>query len=392
MRFIILLWLMGIVSVISAAETRDTSPLTLDDWQVIDVIETNFIARPNRSGAYLAPNGEIFAHLELNSTLCIYHTTTLEQQRCFDLREDFLLRVDFNSIVWSPDSRYITAHNNFFQLLLQPDIHIFDVETGDVTIIDPDEPFTMDDEDWGRLDVVPRWLADGRLAFLRYDTRERSAGSMSAPDLMVYDLNAQTVASIGRLIIGEGNPYAIYKFDISADGQTLIHNFYSGGSNVRNGVWLSEINPVNGLRPPRQIVHNNLIQMLEFSPDDSQIMVNSEDRGAFVLYPEPSPDQTSTFTTADLQLLHPEYHIMGAGWSPDGSLLAYIVRDTANGEADGLYITDQIGVAGRQVLAGDFRPALPFTDQSLIWSANNRLLIAHSADHTVMIVQLGNSE
>jgi Tol biopolymer transport system component len=379
-------WMVGLAS---AQETANRTPLTIDIIKVIDVIETDLVMGPASSAGYLAPNGEIFAHIAGGSTLCIYDVMTLEQQRCFDLREDFNLLIDMDNVVWSWDSRYIAGHNDFFRMFRQPDIHIFDVITGDVTVINPDEEFTITDDDWGMIDVVPRWMQDGRLAFLRYTNETLDDSSLVAPSLMTYDVETETLETSGIVSIGEGAPYAIYHMDISHDNQTIVHNFETSRNDEMRGLWTLNIDGTN----PDHIWYATgrySPHMIKLSPDGKQILVYLNAGNLITTAePEQSPALVIDITTGENRLIDPDHWVVGAGWSPDGSLLAYVVRDTLDGETSGLYITDEVGKAGKQILEGEFLVPMPYDMQALMWSDNNRLLITDRETFKGVIVQLG---
>lgn len=91
-----------------------------------------------------------------------------------------------------------------------------------------------------------------------------------------------------------------------------------------------------------------------------------------------------------MRLIDPDNLVTGAAWSPDGSLLAYIVRNTLINEANGLYVTDEIGKTGQRVLEGDFYLPVNFQPQPLVWSANNHIILGQVESNTGLIVQLGN--
>jgi hypothetical protein len=82
--------------------------------------------------------------------------------------------------------------------------------------------------------------------------------------------------------------------------------------------------------------------------------------------------------------------IVGAGWSPTGSALAYLVRDEANPEAAGLYITRQPGEPGRLILAGDFYGTTCCQRMPIGWAQNDVIMIGRGAEPGVLLVQVGS--
>lgn len=80
---------------------------------------------------------------------------------------------------------------------------------------------------------------------------------------------------------------------------------------------------------------------------------------------------------------------MGAGWSPEGSAVAYVVRSVRDPAQSGLYITDTPGKPGRLIMQGDFYGTTCCQRMPIAWAANDVLMLGRGSAPGVLLVQLG---
>ncbi len=133
---------------------------------VAGTTDIDLLAGPARTAAYLAPDGAHFAYLK-GSTLCLYAGD--QQQQCVDVSQ--LGSIDSETPRWSPDSRYLAFNENFFQYFRDPDIWVWDTANNVLRDITDDgqTKLALSDPNWRNIDVLPHWLPDGHILFLRYN-------------------------------------------------------------------------------------------------------------------------------------------------------------------------------------------------------------------------------
>lgn len=381
----LLLMIVMIVTGISAQtdEQPTAPPLTLDGLEVLAITETELLAGPRNNTFYLAPNGEKFAYIASNE-LCFY-TIAVEVERCIDLREAGLPRVDLVRVAWSHDSRYLALHGDLFIAFHQPDINVIDSTTGEITVLDPDPPIEFGSDDWGRLDVSPQWLPDGRLAFLRLTRLENEDRETFPPHIMVYDPEDETIESLGVIEVGLGQSLGIFEMFISGDGQTIVHNMNMHlNDSPTNGIWHISIEDWKA--------RQSAFYPAPFVP--SIVGVSPDGKYALLMLNNPSlTTMQSAMYAVDLATgeeitIDEDRVVVTGGWSPDGSLFAYLVNDVLH-EKNGLYVTDSIGTPGERILEGDFRPLVFYIYHAIQWGANNTLVL-NNVDHQAILIQLGN--
>jgi hypothetical protein len=104
--------------------------------------------------------------------------------------------------------------------------------------------------------------------------------------------------------------------------------------------------------------------------------------------PSSSPFTILSIDGGQPQAIDVGRYVLSAGWSPDGSALAYIVYSGPDADDNGLYITNEPGTPGELILAGDFHAPTSPGLQPLMWSADDTLLISQRETFTALIVEL----
>jgi Tol biopolymer transport system component len=373
--------LIAIGTTLATATPSTSPPLQITGASILS--EIDLLAGPAATSAYLAPDGEHFAYVT-RQNICIY-TVEGEEQRCIDI-EDRLRRLDNETIQWSPDSRYLALTEEFFMTFTDADIWVMDTTTGDLTNLTDDEVdrIGLTSEDWPSVDVVPRWFADGsRLAFLRY-AQER--GAVQPPELMAIAPDGSGLENL--MTVETAERFATYGFDLSPDDTLISYNRYDQETDSRSGVWLSDIDG-SGARQLVSTEPNLTPFTVEFSPDGRYLLTVAGYQGVNApVKAEDSPLRVVNVDTGASQLLDDEQFVRSAGWSPDGSTLAYLVHDILEPDNSGLYIADEPGEPGQLVLQGDYASATPVLRQPLMWAANSTILLSKSPSPGIVIVQL----
>ena len=122
----------------------------------------------------LSPDGSLIATTTNGGReLCIYTVPDADVVSCADLTGP-LIRIDPATIAWSPESDRIVFAERIAQFLVDGDLWMFDIASGELTNltddgIDASIPFASDEEhDPYLLDFAPAWSPDGSLiAFSR---------------------------------------------------------------------------------------------------------------------------------------------------------------------------------------------------------------------------------
>ncbi len=365
--------------------TPTPAPLQADQLTVVSVEEIDLVAGPGGTSAYLAPDGERFAHLNWDE-ICIY-TVMGEQQQCTNIGEQ-LRPLGTETVRWSPDSRYLVMTEEFFGRLDEPDLWILDADTGELTNITDDgvEGTIFDSEVESGYDVVPRWSSDGsRLLFMRYTGY---GTDIDAPIFFTIAPDGSSLERIGEMPTTGGFP--VSALDWSPDGTTIAFNFWSRDNEADNGVWIGDIGG-SDFHQLTQIESDFSPTELEFSADGNYLLAHFpwETVYSATFDPEFSVVQAISVDSGEIQLLNEELHVMGAGWSPDGSALAYIMNQQyLLPDESGLYISSGPGEPGRLVLQGFFSAPTSLIRQTLTWADNNTILLSRSPEPGIVIVRL----
>jgi WD40 repeat protein len=367
--------------------------------RVLSVRETDLIAGPMNTAAVLSPDGTRFAHVT-RERLCIYSIDVIAQLCANLLAHDELRNLDAESISWSPDGRWLTFTSAGFITFRDADIWVMDTNTGALTNLTDDGTNTglFQPETDGYMDASPRWLPDGRILFLRY-AFFGGAQNFGPPELYAIAPAGGEPERLGRLPHDDVFTTVIVP---APDGVRIAYEGYdSRGYPDRYenaGPWLSDL---DGSRAgpawewdASRDDSDSARRMLNaaFSPDGRYLL----SIGAPDFYGRFTPESSGLRLTplADVptipQLVDAKIgHVIGAGWSPSGAGLIYLVFDPSDRDAaNGLYVAAEPGAPGQRVLQGTYWPPTPLQRMPLLWGENNTILLADE-NFQVVIVTLG---
>ncbi len=335
------------------------------------------------SSGFLAPDGQHFAYLA-GKAFCLY--ADAGKQDCIDLAP--INTIDGTSPRWSPDSRYVAFTENFFQYFLEPDIWVWDTVENTLTDITDDgledvNFLTNPDARMDTLDILPHWLPDGRIVFLRY---ARTGGETLPPDVYAIDPDGSGLEQLGT--IHSVDAFAIYTFDVSAD--SLVYIYYPAGDSPFAGVWISDLSGENARKLMATDRASGIVPVsVDFSADARYVLVSFQSNFQPSSDPQASLAQVLDVAGGDVRLIDPDHFVGGAGWSPQGSALVYTVSaregDTA---ANGLYLSAAPGDPGVRLLAGDYTPTSIQWRQPIGWGAENTVLVAGSHQTQTVLAHL----
>lgn len=357
--------------------------------RVLAARDLDLVAGMAGRNIYLAPNGERFAHVTLVE-ICIY-TMRGALERCIEI-PDSVRSIDLERFRWSADSRYLAFTEDFIIRIDEPDIWVLDSETGNLTNLTDDQVsrsslLTAENAD-SNLDFAPVWMQDGRVAFLRYNRGEDSTTAA----LYAVQADGNGLEMLLALPIERGFP--VYAFDISQDGRWLAYNWQdpSDDATGRGGVWLTDLETGEARQLFAAPSNIESPQMVSISPDGRYVMW-LDPRYALMPddpTPQESPVRAISVAGGEPILMSEEQWVFTAWWSPDGSALAYLVRDSANPSVSGLYVASAPGDEGTLVLDGLYLPPQGRISVPVTWGANNVIILSRAPEQGIVVVELGN--
>lgn len=358
------------------------APANVDQLNAVSVQEVDLYAGPAGTAAYLAPDGEHFAYIK-PPNICLY-TITGTQGQCIST-EGHLRRIDTESVRWSPDSRYLAFTEEFFRTFTEPDIWILDVTAGKLTDITDDQIDRLNITDPNQtvpsIDLLPNWSLDGsRVLFMRY---VRTTDSIKPAELYSIAPDGSDLQPIGTL---NSTGLAVSAVAWSHDAKKIAYNFYLNTADSQDGVWISDADGSN----PHQVLDTKIVpSSLAFSPDDRYLLIITSAMISLPRKPEDSLARVVDLNTGESKLVDDQHIVWGAGWAPSGTGLAYVVVDPVTHESDGLYLAATPGQPGHRVQDGSLFPPTPLEQQTLIWTANNVVLVSRGPQSGVVSITLG---
>ncbi len=357
--------------------------IDVEALEVANVTELELRAGPGNTGAFLAPDGEKFVHAAGNE-LCLYEGT--QEVRCVDLEAQEMRALDSESFRWSPDSRYVVFHEDFFRRFNDPDIWVWDTTTETLSNLTEDntDRISISAEVWDNVDVAPTWTAEGNLIFARY-RRDANVEEVIPPDIYQIAPDGSNLTLLGSF---EGEDrFSVYSTGMR--GSQLLYVYYGPSNAPNNGVWLSNTDGSEAERVAQldEDARSFIIGVTP-SPDGRYLLILTPNI-TFVSgeSPEGSVMRLVEVESGRVMLIDPTHYVSAAGWSPSGSALVYSVFDLENEENNGLYVTETPGKAGRMLLEGAYFSPTPGQTHALIWGANNTLLAA-ARNFDVTLIEL----
>lgn len=389
----VVLLLFVIVMSVWAVTAQDTPDFNIDDLVIVNIIETELLGGPVGTSGYLSPDGSMLMHTD-GEQFCFYALPDLDQLSCTPHPEGRNPLPD--SIVWSPDSRYLAFMDfDFLRSLRDSDIWIIDSADGTMTNLTEDDSFDAPvirppEGPPPHMDLEPRWMDDTTVAFIRYD----------------YDVEAENIL-----------PAAIYSVSVEGGDPTLVRDIpdSNGRLDVYYMDWLAGQDQYifnranrgddeyyvlldNGDEAPQAILEETDVEglaasvyMLSLSPNAEQALIYDGrplSNPGIPLEPENSPVRVVDLSTSELSLIDREQIVWEAGWAPDGMGLVYTTRSIEM-ENDGLYLTSAAGEPGRMILEGRFAGTTSYSHQPIQWASNNTILVRNNDGYNLVLIELG---
>ncbi|CAA9571444.1 MAG: tolB protein precursor, periplasmic protein involved in the tonb-independent uptake of group A colicins [uncultured Thermomicrobiales bacterium] len=350
----------------------------------------------------LSPDGSTFAAWDLSGdgAICAMSLDTGPDPDCVPFRAAIAL----DSVRWSPDGTRFVFTEDATRQLLESDIWLFDVSTGELTNLtdDGDEGSMLrdrDETDQAMVDIAPAWSPDGtQIVF----SRSRSIDS-GVEENALYRLPADGSGPAEEIAVVSGTPLAAYGGIHWPEDDRILYTVAAPGGAPEDGIWA--IDP-DGDRPERLIEPSRdeeafPLLLLDVAADGSGIIVDRLARQTIDVPPR-TAYFLADFETGDLRPLDfgasemtvddifatgsdIPLHITAVGLSPDGQSLAMsIVLADQSREIRLLDLE-----SGDYTVAVEHEHVLGQTDQrpGIDWSTGDRLM-ASSAGRTAVLFEL----
>ena len=364
------------------------SPARAAGWTA-ETTRLDLTAGPGNTAAYLAPDGSRFAYVK-ERELCLYSLEGVKGD-CVTLEKD--IRMDLDTVRWSPDGTKLAFSEDFFITFRDSDIWVYDTETNTITDMTPApnrelKPISNDDPNVKfTVDIIPQWSSDSQsIYFIRYYFSQLGEAEPNFYKINVKDSTAEEVSPSGTHFA-----FSIYGFALSPDDSQIAYNLDTRGSE-KDGNWFLDLTTKEA-KFAAAPVQDTAPWAYQFSPEGNLLLIIGVDiKGGFVPRPpEASPIYTLPVSGGRQQQLNNDSYVFSAGWGPEGSELAYTTFDQLNPDKEGLYITSEPGKAGDLVLPGRFIAPTSRVRTPIIWTSNNTLLLSQGPELKLVVVQLKQS-
>lgn len=399
LRVCIIVLLLIALPVVAQDAPPDVTALTAQR-----VLELDVPAGMAATGAQISPDGTTFIHVH-GSDICHYSLLG-PVIACWDMSEQGMIEegaipFDPDSIRWSPDGQYVAFAIEPWRLLIDSDIFVLALESGqfaNLTEDGYDRGFNpgRDVPEGVTVDTAPAWTPDGRLTFIRHS----AALDETAPSLWEVDPAGGEPQKIADLLTAPENFSYVPSAEWSPDGRHLAYIIESRAQDD-SGVWLydaqtGETKMLAGR--PREIQG---FLRASYSPDGRQLLLLTSSRDQARFSPRAFMELGSGYFIVDVESgkatpLVAAGPVSSAGWLPGGGIV-YTGQDGETREGGGLYVTADPTVTGRQILdfaQGSGRPVSLFAPTGrqltpLVVHPDGPLLLATS-ELTMLVVRIRN--
>ena len=377
--------------VASITPAQDAADLDVDSLVVVNIIETELRGGPGRTSGFLSPDGSLLMHTD-GKSFCFYALPDFEQLRCTPHPEDRRPLPD--SIVWSPDSRYLAFMDfDFLITFRDSDIWIIDSTNGRMTNLTEDNSFETPilrpiEGPVPNLDIEPHWIDDTTVAFIRY---------VYDDDLLpaaIYTVSVEGGDPVLFRDIPESNGRLdVYFMDWFAGQDQYVFNRANRGDDEYYGLLFADgdqpLVPLLEDTDPDSLVAKTY--MIALSPGAEQVLVYDGRRigeRVTAAIPDESAAVVIDVNTQETILIDPVHPVWEAGWAPDGVGMVYTVVSPEDIDTRSLYLTSRAGEPGRLILQGRFGGTTSLDRQPIQWASNNTILVRDES-YNLTLVELG---
>ncbi|MBN1799375.1 MAG: hypothetical protein JW822_12410 [Spirochaetales bacterium] len=333
----------------------------------------------------VSPDGTFIATVNRKEQKFILYEIDKDVKKGYPLPDSLARGIHY--LTWSPDSRYIAVTENYVEFFHEPDIWIFDIETGVI------KNHTDDGVDGGLFaadDVTVDWLPtwnqkDGDLYFIRSEKNKIQEKKWTITLCRISPQGQgkpESVVDITEVL----PPFSLFQQPkISSNGSYLAIISYAKPDDPINGIWLinlqtSEIKQLLDMQKLKQCIpewagdaHSLIPFDLSWAADDKGLIIAMKSQGLQRYIPEqyyyinmatndvkPLIDFNDIASEKEFYIKEenghtPAFRIIRAGMlSSTGKTLFTLHFDPLSNAEDAM---DNISVMSRQVPPDGTRPA-----------------------------------
>jgi hypothetical protein len=347
----------------------------------------DMMAGPGGTGALISPDGTRIFHVGSSNTCVLDLSDAGTWERTFCEKQSFDNRPKgLEDMLWSPEGGRLLmpTYDEAFFSFKDTDIEVFDPDTFEITNLTDDKfegGLLRPSMVTSNLDVMPRWIDEGTIAFLRYVIPDGDMTKRTGAQLMTVDAAGGEPRQMGKQLAPDN--ILIYTLAVSPGGQQAAYVIPNIQETKGAGVYVVDL--AEGT--PRRIA--NASEIVE-SPTG---LVFSAD-GEYLLIIEPVDDivdaRVLDLETGAVVRLGEGENVIGVAWAPTGAALAYIVWNGPDAETPGgLVIADAPGMEPTLLVVGQLMAPRCCSRQPFTWASNNTILLGRVEDHqTVLEVKL----
>lgn len=222
------------------------------------------------AGMALSPDGENIAYVNKKWRSLEIYSIKNETTKEYTMPETFKGPVA-GKLAWSPSGKYIAFTENFFVYLNDPDIWVFNVESGEFTDLTDDggNYNLLKDADQVQLDYLPIWGRDDVLYYFHAEKRQQSDGDTYSCEL--YRLIIGNQPELLFDLTAEMPGFSVCKSAVvSPDGNYLaIPHIGRNKNDPLNGIWILDLK--NGNRAHIAAMKNLSGGLADWMVEDSSI-------------------------------------------------------------------------------------------------------------------------
>jgi Tol biopolymer transport system component len=321
----------------------------------------------------LSPDGKWLVALR-DKRVCVVAVDTLTDKQCVDTQTG---APDRRSFVWSLDSKRLVFTEDLPRFMLESDIWVLDVESGQLTDLTPDNVtggfLKLPEGSVPLLDIMPGWSPDGQTVI--FSRSDRDAGSTILERVSIKGGAAEKV-----LEAADQGPFALwYSPRWLRNGKLVYTIVYPKLTEPANGIWLADSDGKNArqlLGPDPQL---GVPMLVDVSAKGDRALILYTAAMQYATNPNVSYLELLELSSGQHEPLKPAgefVSLSNARFSPDGSKIAYVHR-TLDNQAS-LVIRDVQSGAENAILTqpGILGASTESPMQGLDWVNNDTLYAA----------------